>query len=102
MKTHRWGDLRDQALEPEERDEVDGQIADELFAMDLRAMRELLGKTQEEVAEAAKMTQSEISRMERRSDHRLSTLRRLVKALGGDLEVVANFGDRRVKLHATD
>ena len=102
MKTHRWGDLREKALKPEESDEVDRQIADELFAMDLRAMRELLGMTQEEVAEAAKMTQSEISRMERRSDHRLSTLRRLVKALGGDLEVVANFGDRRVKLHATD
>jgi len=65
-------------------------------------MRELLGKTQEEVAEVTKMTQWEISRMERRSDHRLSTLRRLVKALGGDLEVVANLGDKRVKLHATD
>jgi transcriptional regulator len=102
MKTHRWGDLREKALKPEEKDEVDRHIADELFAMDLRTMRELLGKTQEEVAEAAKMTQSEISRMERRSDHRLSTLRRLVKALGGDLEVVANFGDKRVKLHGTD
>jgi transcriptional regulator with XRE-family HTH domain len=66
------------------------------------SVRELLGETQEEVAEAAQMTQSEISRMERRSDHRLSTLRRLVKALGGDLEVVANFGDKRVRLHATD
>jgi transcriptional regulator with XRE-family HTH domain len=102
MKTHRWEDLRKKALKPEEKVEVDLQIADELLAIDLRTMRELLGKTQEEVAEAAKMTQSEISRMERRFDHRLSTLRRLVKALGGELEIVANFGDRRVKLHAAD
>jgi predicted transcriptional regulator len=102
MKTHRWEDLREKAVTPEEKETVDRQIADELFAMDLRSMRELLGKTQEEVADAAHMTQSEISRMERRSDHRLSTLRRLVKALGGDLEVVANFGDKRVRLHATD
>ena len=102
MKTHRWEDLREKTLTPEEKEQVDRQIGDELFEMDLRTMRELLGKTQEEVAEAARMTQSEISRMERRSDHRLSTLRRIVQALGGDLEVIANFGDKRVKLHATD
>lgn len=102
MKTHRWEHLRDRALTPEAKERVDRRIADELLEMDLRAMRELLGKTQEEVATATKMTQSEISRMERRSDHRLSTLRRIVRGLGGDLEVIANFGDKRVRLHGTD
>jgi hypothetical protein len=44
------------------------------------------------------MTQSELSRLESRGDHRISTLRRYVEALGGELEVAAIFGGRRVKL----
>jgi hypothetical protein len=48
---------------------------------------------------ALKITQGQVSLTEQREDHRLSTLRRYVEALGGELEVVANFGDRRVRLH---
>jgi hypothetical protein len=44
------------------------------------------------------MTQSELSRLESRSDHLTSTLRRYVEALGGTLEVNAVFGKRRVKI----
>jgi hypothetical protein len=36
--------------------------------------------------------------MERRSDHRISTLRKLVEALGGELEVIAHVGSKRVRL----
>jgi transcriptional regulator with XRE-family HTH domain len=62
-------------------------------------MRELIGKTQADLAEEAKTSQGEISEAERRKDHLVSTLRRYVKALGGELEVIARFGDRSVKLH---
>ncbi len=44
-------------------------------------------------------TQSQVSETERRGDHRLSSLRRYIQALGGELENIANFGDRRVRLH---
>jgi hypothetical protein len=44
------------------------------------------------------MTQSSLSDFERRDDHVLSVLRRYIKALGGELEVSAVFGDTRVKL----
>jgi transcriptional regulator with XRE-family HTH domain len=76
--------------------------AQELIAMDLKAIREALRRTQAEAAEGTDMTQSEVSQLERRADHRLSTLRRYVEALGGELEVIAIFGDRRVRLHAID
>jgi transcriptional regulator with XRE-family HTH domain len=66
--------------------------------MDLSELREASGKTQQEVAAALKKAQSEISRIESRSDYRLSTLKGYVAALGGELELVANFGDRRVRL----
>jgi len=64
----------------------------------LRELRQAAGKTQEQVAAAARMKQSELSRAERREDHLLSTLRRYVKGLGGELEVVARVGRKVVRL----
>jgi transcriptional regulator with XRE-family HTH domain len=66
--------------------------------MDLRALREAAGLTQEELAAKVDITQSQLSKLERREDHRISTLRRYVKALGGELEVVAVVDGKRIKL----
>ena len=74
------------------------QIEDEIVEMNLQVMRKVLGKTQVEVADAAKMTQAELSRAEHREDHLVSTLRRYVKALGGELEVTARLGKMKVRL----
>ena len=101
MKTKRWSDIRRQKFSPQRIAALDRSIEAELEEMDLRELREASGKTQEEVAAALKKTQPEVSRLERRSDYRLSTLEKLVSALGGELEVVANFGNRRVRLRAT-
>jgi hypothetical protein len=99
MKVHRWEDLKRRKLSPEKIEQIRREVRDETLELNLRAVRELVGKTQVEVAEAAKMTQSELSRAERREDHLISTLRRYVEALGGELEVIARFGDKMVKLH---
>jgi predicted transcriptional regulator len=64
----------------------------------LQELRRGMNVTQVDAARAAEMTQSELSRLESRGDHRVSTLRRYVEALGGKLEVSAVFGRRRVKL----
>jgi hypothetical protein len=72
----------------------------ELPILDLRAVRELVGKTQLDVANVTDMTQPEVSQLERRQDVRLSTLQRFIEALGGELEVFAAFGDKRVRLRA--
>ena len=102
MSTHKWSDLREQRFSSKKLEQIDKAVEEELLEMDLRAIRETLGLTQEELASLAEMTQSEVSRLERRTDHRLSTLRRVVEALGGELEIVANFGDRRIRLRAAD
>lgn len=47
----------------------------------------------------ADMTQPELSRLERASDVRLSTLRRYVKAMGGEIEVIAVVKGKRIALH---
>lgn len=67
-------------------------------ALTLAELRRLRGLTQVEAATAAGMDQSELSKAERREDHRLSTLQRYVEALGGKLEVFARFGSKRVRL----
>lgn len=66
--------------------------------LSLAELRRLRGLTQIEVATAAGMDQSELSKAERRTGHRVSTLQRYVEALGGKLEVFARFGSKRVRL----
>lgn len=102
MKIHRWADLKHKAS-PEQRAESKRWAKEEArrleaLDMDLKAMRELLGKTQVEVAKALEMSQGQVSETEHREDLRLSTLRRYVEALGGELEVIATFGDKRIRL----
>jgi len=100
MKTKVWRDIRARKLPARKLKEIDRAVERKLLQMDLRELREAAGKTQEELAETLKKAQSEISRIESRSDYRLSTLQRYVAALGGELEVVACFGNRRVRLRA--
>jgi len=65
----------------------------------MRELRAIAGKTQVEVAEAMGVAQAEVSRLEGRTDSKLSTIERYVEALGGEFEVVARFGDRTLRLH---
>ncbi len=67
----------------------------------LRTVREAVGKTQTEVAESSKIDQGDISRLENRvsfDDCQLSTLQRYIEALGGELDLVAKFGDKKITL----
>lgn len=99
MKTLKWKDVKERDSTEKQLEALDERVADELLEMSIRDLRDVLSLTQEELAEHIRMTQSEVSRLERRSDHKISTVRRLVEALGGDLEIIANFGDKRVRLH---
>jgi DNA-binding XRE family transcriptional regulator len=66
-------------------------IAEEMTLRELRRARRL---TQVRVAEALGVTQDSVSRLEKRSDLLLSTLRKTVRAMGGNLSLVAEFPDR--------
>jgi DNA-binding XRE family transcriptional regulator len=67
-------------------------------AMLLAEVRKQLGFTQTTVAKAMGVSQSALSQLESQDDLQLSTLRRLITALGGELDVVARFGDRSIVL----
>ncbi len=66
-------------------------ISEEMSLRDLRKARKL---TQARVAKALGITQDSVSRLEKRSDLLLSTLRKTVKAMGGEVRIVAEFPDR--------
>ena len=99
MKVHRFGTLKHK-MSRERQDKIRRDAEEELLQLDLRGLRELLGKTQQEIASVLERSQGQVSETERRQDVRLSTLRSYVEALGGELEVIATFGDKRIKLHS--
>jgi DNA-binding XRE family transcriptional regulator len=67
-------------------------IAEEMTLQELRRARKL---TQVRLAKALGISQDGVSRLEKRSDLLLSTLRKSVEAMGGNLSLVAEFPDRK-------
>ncbi len=70
--------------------------------MALRELREALDLTQEQLANTLHMKQSAISKFEHQSDIYLSTLRRILYAMGADLRIVAHFPDGEVLINQFD
>ncbi len=60
----------------------------------LKDLRQAVEQTQADLAAALGVGQDTISRLEKRSDMLLSTLRRYIESLGGKLELVAQFPNR--------
>lgn len=67
----------------------------DLFLAELRESREI---TQEQLARAMGISQGAVSRAERREDVQLSTLRKFVHAMGGELEILARFGEHVTRI----
>lgn len=66
-------------------------IAEEITLQELRQARKL---TQVRLAKTLGISQDGVSRLEKRSDLLLSTLRKSVEAMGGNLSLIAEFPDR--------
>ena len=82
-------------ISPESREKIRARTR-ELVAreMSLRELRHAVNKTQKTVARTLKIAQDGISRLEKRSDLLLSTLRNYIEAVGGRLTLVAQFPDK--------
>ncbi len=93
--TRNWSPERRAALAAEKR-----ALAAE--ATTLEELRVALGVSQEQLADLLDVQQPAISKLERRNDMRVSTLRDLIEALGGELKLVAKFRDRSVDLTLAD
>lgn len=88
---------------PVDRKAVDDhkrRMVEEVRAYQLRELREALGLTQVELAGALDVSQNRVSRLERGDLERtqVDTLRRYVEAVGGQLHVEVEIGDRRIQI----
>ena len=82
-------------LSPAQRKKVEARAATLIAAeMTLRELRRARKLTQVRIAKKLGITQDSVSRLESRSDLLLSTLRKTVEAMGGNLSLVAEFPDR--------
>jgi len=83
------------SLDAARRERVEARAA-ELIAeeMSLRDLRRAHALTQESMAKSLGIGQEGVSRLERRSDLLISTLRGYVEAMGGKLRLVAEFPNR--------
>lgn len=83
-------------LSPAQRKKVEARtaelIAEEMTLQQLRRARKL---TQENIAKSLHIGQEGVSKLEKRSDLLISTLRSYVEAMGGRLSIIAEFPDRQ-------
>ena len=66
--------------------------------MALHELRQAIGTSQESLADSLDVLQPAIAKMERRPDIRISSLRRMIEAMGGSLEIKAHFPQGDVTL----
>ncbi len=85
-------------MPPEARAEAQARANAMLEEIALEDLRKALNLTQEQMAEA----QNVVSKMEHQSDIYVSTLRKFVTAMGGQLKLVASFPDREVVINQFD
>jgi transcriptional regulator with XRE-family HTH domain len=85
-------------MSPERRARVEERVRKALQEMALDELRSARRLTQTELAEVLRVDQGSISKLERRTDMYISTLRRYVEAMGGSLQIRAVFPDGEVQI----
>jgi DNA-binding Xre family transcriptional regulator len=93
----KWETLR-AAMSPERRDANRAKAQQMMAEMPLEELRSARNITQTHLASLLQITQASVSKMEKRTDMYVSTLRSFVQAMGGELEIRAIFPDGIVKI----
>ncbi len=89
-----WHTLK-KRMSSEARARVTARVKETLRSMPLSEIRKAIGLTQVEMAQTLHLGQGSVSKIENATDMYLSTLRRFVAALGGELVVKALFPEGR-------
>lgn len=78
--------------------QADDKAQSMLAEMPLNELRQARGLSQKMLAEVLHVQQPSIAKMEKRTDMYLSTLRSHIRAMGGELELIARFPDGAVQI----
>lgn len=93
----RFSELR-ATMAPESRARADAKAQRLVAEMALSELRRARGLSQEALASVLHVKQPSIAKMEQRTDMYISTLRSHIRAMGGELEIVARFPDGAVRI----
>lgn len=97
MPTRKFRELLN-AMPSDRRQKIANRVQQALASMPLDELRKARQMTQVKLAEELGVNQSEVSKIEHRTDIYLSTLAEYVEALGGRLEIRAVFPDREMRI----
>lgn len=81
----------EEKMPPESRAGAEARANEMMSEMLLSELRKFMGFTQEELAATLGITQPSLSKMENQNDMQIGTLRRLVEALGGQMEIIVHL-----------
>lgn len=93
----KFQNLRDK-MSPKRRKKVDAMTKEMLAEMPMHELRRARRLSQEKIAEILDIKQGSVSKLERRTDLYISTLRRYIEAMGGELELQAHFPEGSVTI----
>ncbi|MDQ0475420.1 XRE family transcriptional regulator [Labrys wisconsinensis] len=85
-------------MSPEASAAVEAEAARLGDEMDLAEVRRALRLSQDEIGQTLQIGQGSVAKIEKRADMYVSTLRRFIEAMGGELEIVARFADHTVRI----
>lgn len=85
-------------MSPEAQKRIEDRVDEEYRALMLAELREAQDLTQAQLAERLGIDQGAVSKLERRADMYLSTLRNVIQGMGGQLELTALFPTGRVQV----
>jgi DNA-binding transcriptional regulator YiaG len=94
---HSFAELRAR-MSPDAQAEAKAQSSRLDEEMALAAVRRALRLSQDEIAQMLQVGQGAVAKIEKRTDMYVSTLRRFIEAMGGELEIVARFADHSVRI----
>jgi predicted XRE-type DNA-binding protein len=94
---HKFSEL-EARMPPDRTARIDRLAAKLGHDMDLAQLRTVRQLSQAALGEILHVEQPAIAKLEKRADMYVSTLRRFIEAMGGELEIVARFPDRAVRI----
>jgi transcriptional regulator with XRE-family HTH domain len=89
-------------MSPQSQARIKKRTAQMYSDMALQELRQAMHLTQQELADLLKMNQAAISKLEHQSDMYVSTLRRFIAAMGGELRIIAHFPQGDVEITQFD
>ncbi len=97
-----FDELAHRVMSAKSRARANRRTKELLLELLLSEIRKLAGKSQGELAKKLGIKQPSLSKLENQDDMQISTLKKIIEALGGEVHIVAQFPQRKVRIKQFD